>query len=57
MAARPPPAMADTVLFMRHGRIVEAAPADERFAAPAERFTRALPAAAFDLEPREAAAR
>ncbi len=49
MAARPPRAMADTVLFMRHGRIVEAA--------PAERFTRALPAAAFDLEPREAAAR
>ena len=49
-------AMADTVLVMRHGRIVEAAPADELFAAPKEPYTRALLAAAFDLEPRDAAA-
>ena len=50
-------AMADTVLVMRDGRVVEAAPADELFAAPREAYTRALLAAAFDLEPRTAAAR
>jgi ABC-type microcin C transport system duplicated ATPase subunit YejF len=49
-------AMADTVLVMQHGRIVEAAPADELFAAPEQPYTRALLAAAFDLEPRAAAA-
>jgi oligopeptide transport system ATP-binding protein len=49
-------AMADTVLVMQHGRIVEASPAEELFAAPKEPYTRALLAAAFDLEPRDAAA-
>ncbi len=49
-------AMADTVLVMRHGRVVEAAPADALFAAPEQPYTRALLAAAFDLEPRDAAA-
>jgi ABC-type dipeptide/oligopeptide/nickel transport system ATPase component len=48
--------MADTVLVMQHGRVVEAAPADELFAAPEQPYTRALLAAAFDLEPRAAAA-
>ncbi|MEO1092692.1 MAG: ABC transporter ATP-binding protein [Pseudomonadota bacterium] len=47
-------AMADTVLVMQHGRIVEAGPAERIFSAPAEPYTRALLAAAFDLDARPA---
>jgi microcin C transport system ATP-binding protein len=35
---------------MRHGKVVEEGPAAEVFAAPKSDYTRALFAAAFDLE-------
>lgn len=43
-------AMADEVLVMRHGRVVEAGSAQEIFEAPKDPYTKALMAAAFDLE-------
>ena len=35
---------------MRHGKVVEQGPAERIFNAPAEDYTRALMAAAFNLE-------
>lgn len=43
-------AMADEVLVMRQGRIVEAGSTQEIFNAPKDPYTKALMAAAFDLE-------
>jgi microcin C transport system ATP-binding protein len=43
-------ALSEEVLVMRDGRIVERGPAAQIFAAPREPYTRALIAAAFDLE-------
>ncbi|MFO0294591.1 MAG: ABC transporter ATP-binding protein [Rhodospirillales bacterium] len=43
-------ALADDVLVLKDGRAVESGPADAVFAAPREAYTRALLAAAFDLE-------
>jgi microcin C transport system ATP-binding protein len=43
-------ALSDEVLVMREGRIVERGPAAQIFAEPREPYTRALMAAAFDLE-------
>jgi microcin C transport system ATP-binding protein len=49
-------ALADRVMVMKDGRIVEEAPAARIFAAPQTDYTRALIAAAFDLEVAHAAA-
>jgi microcin C transport system ATP-binding protein len=43
-------ALADHLLVMKDGRVVESGPAERLFAAPADPYTRALMAAAFDLE-------
>jgi microcin C transport system ATP-binding protein len=43
-------AMSDHILVMRGGRVVEQGPAARVFEAPAEPYTRALLAAALDLE-------
>ena len=43
-------ALADEVIVMRAGRVVEQGPAARIFEAPAEPYTRALIAAAFDIE-------
>ncbi len=43
-------AMAHRIVVMRQGRIVEAGPAEEIVTRPTEAYTRALMAAAFDLE-------
>ena len=43
-------AMADDVIVMRQGKVVEQGPAAEIFANPKHAYTRALMAAAFDLE-------
>jgi microcin C transport system ATP-binding protein len=43
-------ALADTVMVLRNGKIVEHGPAQGIFATPREAYTRALIAAAFDLE-------
>ncbi len=43
-------ALSEEVLVMREGRIVERGPAAQIFAEPREPYTRALMAAAFDLE-------
>jgi microcin C transport system ATP-binding protein len=43
-------AMSDEILVMRDGRVVERGPTEPLFAAPAEPYTRALLAAAFELE-------
>ncbi len=43
-------ALADQVLVMRDGRVVEQGEADQIFDAPREAYTRALMKAAFDLE-------
>ncbi len=43
-------AMADDVIVMRDGKVVEAGPARDIFEAPRTDYTRALMAAAFDLE-------
>ncbi len=49
-------ALATEVLVMRHGVVVEQGPATEIFAAPKTDYTRALFAAAFDIEAVEPAA-
>ena len=43
-------ALAHDMVVMKDGRIVEAGPAAQIFAAPQQAYTRALMAAAFDLE-------
>src|SRR5690625_1611455 len=43
-------ALADEVIVMRQGRVVEQGPADRIFDAPRDAYTRALMKAAFDLE-------
>jgi microcin C transport system ATP-binding protein len=43
-------AMSDEIVVMRDGRVVERGPAEQVFTAPAEAYTRALLAAAFELE-------
>ncbi|PID35551.1 MAG: microcin ABC transporter ATP-binding protein [Rhodobacterales bacterium] len=48
-------ALAHQVLVMKAGDVVEAGPAAEIFTAPKTAYTRALMAAAFDLEAREGA--
>ncbi len=47
-------ALANDIIVMRGGQVVEQGPAAEIFAAPREPYTRALLAAAFDLEARAA---
>jgi microcin C transport system ATP-binding protein len=42
-------ALANDVIVMRNGKVVEAGPAEEIFTAPKSDYTRALMAAAFDL--------
>jgi microcin C transport system ATP-binding protein len=43
-------ALATDLIIMRHGKVVESGPAAEIFAAPASDYTRALFAAAFNIE-------
>jgi microcin C transport system ATP-binding protein len=43
-------ALANHVIVMRLGKVVEEGPADTIFRAPKEEYTRALMAAAFNLE-------
>jgi microcin C transport system ATP-binding protein len=43
-------ALASKLIVMRHGKVVEAGPASEVFKAPRDEYTRALFAAAFNLE-------
>jgi microcin C transport system ATP-binding protein len=43
-------ALADELIVMKDGRVVEQGPADRIFSDPAEEYTRALLAAAFDIE-------
>jgi len=43
-------ALADEVVVMKDGKVVEAGPAERLFAAPETAYTKALMAAAFDLE-------
>ncbi len=43
-------AMSDEVIVMRAGRVVEQGPTEQIFAQPHEPYTRALMAAAFELE-------
>ena len=50
-------ALADSLIVMKDGRVVEAGPASQLFRSPASDYTRALMAAAFEaraLEPRDA---
>ncbi len=49
-------ALADELIVMRDGRVVEQGEARRIFGSPREAYTRALMAAAFDLEVREAGA-
>lgn len=42
-------ALADSVLVMKDGKVVESGPADQLFGAPKTAYTRSLMAAAFDL--------
>jgi microcin C transport system ATP-binding protein len=46
-------AMSDEILVMRDGRVVEQGPTERIFEQPQQPYTRALMAAAFDLEPVE----
>ena len=46
-------ALADELIVMREGRVVEQGPARTVFEAPRDDYTKALLAAAFDLEARE----
>jgi len=43
-------ALADTIVVMKDGRVVESGPAEHVFTAPKSPYTKALMAAAFDLE-------
>ena len=43
-------ALASDIIVMRDGRVVEAGPADEIFAAPQDDYTKALFAAAFRVQ-------
>ena len=43
-------ALASEVIVLKDGKVVEAGPADTIFAAPAHPYTKALMAAAFELE-------
>lgn len=43
-------AMADTVIVMRDGKVVETGPAERIFDSPSDPYTRALLAAAFDMK-------
>ena len=43
-------AMSDDIIVLHAGRVVERGPAEQLFSAPAEPYTRALLAAALDLE-------
>jgi microcin C transport system ATP-binding protein len=43
-------ALANTVIVLRHGRVVEQGPAEDVFRAPQAEYTRELMAAAFDME-------
>jgi microcin C transport system ATP-binding protein len=49
-------ALADEVIVMRDGKVVEQGSAQAIFEAPREAYTRALMAAAFDLIPTETGA-
>ena len=49
-------ALAHDVIVMRHGRVVEQGPAETLFAAPQAPYTRALMAAAFDMQADETGA-
>ena len=49
-------ALSHRVLVMQNGKVVEEGPAEDVFARPRETYTRALLAAALNLEPAEAAA-
>ena len=49
-------ALSDEVIVMRAGRVVEQGPAERIFERPEHAYTRALMAAAFDLEVTERAA-
>ena len=46
----------DKILVMRAGRVVEQGPTERIFEQPEQAYTRALMAAAFDLEPVEGGA-
>src|SRR5213083_499287 len=46
-------AVSDEILVMRDGRVVEQGPTEQIFEQPEQAYTRALMAAAFDLEPLE----
>jgi microcin C transport system ATP-binding protein len=48
-------AMANYLIVMRHGKVVEQGPAAEIFAAPKDAYTRALLSAAFDIAPADVA--
>jgi microcin C transport system ATP-binding protein len=49
-------AVSDEILVMRDGRVVEQGPTERIFERPEQAYTRALMAAAFDLEPLEVGA-
>lgn len=49
-------AVSDEILVMRDGRVVEQGRAERIFEQPEQAYTRALMAAAFDLEPVEGGA-
>lgn len=46
-------ALANDLIVMRHGKVVESGPAADIFASPQEDYTKALLAAAFNIEAME----